>query len=390
MTRSFTVRGVILGHEHPSDIHVEDGRIVSIGPVGIAKADFGSRASIIGPTLFDIQVNGMAGINLQGRAVVPEDIGRISGHLAHGGVSHWVPTLITGSQEDLEHGCRVIAVAMHDPKVARAVPGVHLEGPYISAMDGPRGAHPRKHVRLPSVREFDRLLKAADGRIAYVTVAPELDGAIPFIKAVVKRGVVVSLGHHNGVADDVARAVDAGARMCTHLGNGLATQLKRHENPLWPQLAEDRLVASLIADLAHLPAPVLKTFVRAKGCERVVLTSDCVHITGMKPGRYTLSGHDVELTRNGRILLSGTELLAGSALMLLQGVVNAAQVTDMTLEQAYACATTIPAALLGLDAEFGPPEVGEKAEFVVFDIDKTKAQWKANVRGVFVDGVAHV
>lgn len=384
--RSVLVRGRILGKGKPQDLLVKDGRVASIKPAGRARPDAGSAEAIIGPTLFDIQVNGIGGVNLQGPKVVPEDLARIGDMLAASGVSHWIPTIITGSQADMEYGCRVFAEALSDPRVTRAVPGVHLEGPYISAMDGPRGAHAKEHVRPPDLREFDRFMKAADGRISYITIAPELEGAVPFIKAVVKRGVVVSLGHHHANAEQITRAVDAGARLCTHLGNGMAAQIQRHLNPIWPQLAEDRLSCSLIADLAHLPEAVLKTFVRVKGPERVILTSDVVHITGLKPGRYDLGGVPVELTPAGRICLLGTELLAGSSLELLQGVVNAARHTDLTLEQAFACASSVPARLLGLRRRFDAPKAGKKADFVVFDTATTEERHAVRVRCVFIDG----
>jgi N-acetylglucosamine-6-phosphate deacetylase len=271
--------------------------------------------------------------------------------------------------------------------VARAVPGFHIEGPYISPMDGPRGAHAKEYVRKPNLNEFDRLYEAAAERILYVTVAPELEGAAAFIKELTRRGVVVALGHHNGSADDIARAVDAGARLSTHLGNGLASMVHRHLNPLWPQLAEDRLHASLIADLEHLPAAVLNTFVRAKGPGHIILTSDCVHIAGLKPGKYALGSMPVELLPSGRICLSGTDLLAGSSLLLLQGVINAAEATDLSLAEAFASAGAIPAKLFGLKHRFAFPAVGTKANLVVFDVARDASGGKkAVIRGVIIDG----
>lgn len=365
---------------------MRNGVVAAVRKAGKGPVDAGSRDSIIAPTLFDIQVNGYGGVNLQGGNVSPEDVKGVSDALAAKGVSHWIPTLITNSHDNLEHGCRTIAEAMRDRDVARAVPGIHLEGPYISPMDGPRGAHPRQHVRPPSLREFDRYMKVAEGRIAYVTLAPEINGAVPFIKGLVKRGVVVSLGHHNGSADDISRAVDAGARLCTHLGNGLAGQINRHVNPLWPQLADDRLMGAFIADLEHLPAPALKIFLRAKGATNAILTSDVVYVAGLRPGEYNLTGTKVELLPSGRICLSGTEFLAGSSLWLLQGVVNAVRVTDMTLEQAFASATTIPRRLFGLRHRFAPPTPGKRADLIVFKIDKSRPAWRAGVQAVYVGG----
>lgn len=381
-------RGMFAGDSRVSDVTVEGGKVTSIRPAGRVEADIGSRNSIIGPTLFDIQVNGANGISIQDSAFTAADVRALTDFLASWGVSRWVPTIITGSREGVEHACRAIAEARAaDPVVERAVAGIHLEGPYISPVDGPRGAHDKRHVRPPDLREFDGFMKAARGGILYVTLAPEITGSVRFIRGMAKRGVKVALGHHNAGADDIARAVEAGACLCTHLGNGISALINRHQNPLWPQLASDALSAALIADLEHLPPDALKTFIRAKGRERVILTSDCVHLAGLRPGRYDLGRASVEMLPSGRICLSGTEFLAGSSLMLLQGIVNTARVTDLTLEQAFACATTVPAALLGLKRRFTLPREGAAADFVVFDIDQSQPTWKAVVRGTFVDGV---
>ncbi|MCX5759308.1 MAG: N-acetylglucosamine-6-phosphate deacetylase, partial [Candidatus Hydrogenedentes bacterium] len=309
--------------------------------------------------------------------LIVDDVRQLTHCMAVHGVGYWIPTLITGPIEVMERTCRVIVEARRSPAVRRAIPCIHVEGPFISPQDGARGAHAKDFVRKPNLHEFERLQEAAKGAIRYITLAPEWDGA---------PGVVVALGHHNASEEHIAAAVEAGARLCTHLGNGLASMIHRHFNPLWPQLAEDRLAAGFIADLEHLPAPVLKSFVRVKGPERTILTSDCVHIAGLKPGRYSLGGMAVELLPTGRIRLSGTDLLAGSSLMLLQGVVNAARATDLTLEQAVGCATSVPAKVLRVPLHFKRPRAGEKAEFIVFDIEKDADRWRAILHGVFIDG----
>ncbi len=385
-SKALVIRGRIVGHARSADIHVERGVVTDVSPAGRCRPDIGSSNSYIGPTLFDIQVNGYGGVDLQSDTLSVEDLFELNARLNALGVSRWVPTLVTGPQERLEYGCRIIGQALLDRRLADAVPGIHLEGPYISPEDGPRGAHPKEYVRRPDIEAFDRCLTAAGGKILYTTVAPEIRGAIHFIRDVIERRVVVGLGHHAASADVIARAVDAGARLSTHLGNGLAPYIPRHANPIWAQLAEDRLTASLIPDLEHLPAPVLKAFVRAKGPERVVFTSDCVHLAGVEPGHYGFAGSPVEVKPSGRICLEGTELLAGSGLALLQGVVYAAYATDLTLEQAFACATTVPSRLLGLRNRSMQPRPRRKADFIVFDIDKTQPRWKAQIQAVFIKG----
>lgn len=381
------LRGLLLGGENRvSDIVVRGGSIAEVRCAGTGKADAGSAESIIAPTLFDIQVNGSHGIDLHDPKLKPEDVRKLTDVLAAQGVSHWVPTLVTNSGNNLLKLFEVLAEARKDSAVHRAVPGFHLEGPYISPKDGPRGAHAKKHVRKPSLREFDKYMKAADGKILYVTLAPEADGAIPFIRGLVRRGVVVSLGHHDADEATIVKAVEAGARMCTHLGNGIGDTIPRHVNPLWPQLSDDRLAASFIPDLHHLPPAPLKTFLRAKMPERSILTSDAVHIAGQPPGKYGFGSAAVELLPTGRICLVGTKLLAGSSLNLLQGVVNVARVTDLGMDQAFACATSVPAKLLGLRHQFILPKAGKTAEFILFDIKKTKNDWRAELRAVYVNG----
>jgi N-acetylglucosamine-6-phosphate deacetylase len=237
-----------------------------------------------------------------------------------------------------------------------------------------------------SLKRFDALNKAAGGQILYETLAPEIKGAPKYIQGLVKRGVRVALGHHEGAAEDIDKAVDAGAAFCTHLGNGLSANINRHHNPLWPQLSNDGLTAALIADLHHLPVPALKTFVRAKGPGRVILTSDAVHIAGLEPGKYELGGMDVELTPQGRVCLTGTELLAGSALMLLHGIVNAAAYTDLTLAQAFASATTIPRKLLGVRQRPARPQAGRKADLICFRIEEQKDRPTESIDAVYIDG----
>lgn len=375
---STLVRGCLIGDTKPSDLTIRDGKVTSIRPSSRARAHCGSRTSIIAPTLLDIQVNGGYGIDLQSPTLTGDQVLDLSNRLAAQGVSRWVPTIITNTLKRMERACRVIAEVMpHDKNIV----GLHLEGPCISPIDGPRGAHAKRYVRPPRLREFDTLLRAADGDILYTTIAPERPGAIPYIRGVVKRGVRVSLGHHAASSDTIAKAVDAGATLSTHLGNGLAPTLHRHENPLWPQLANDGLTASLIADLHHLNPQMLKTFIRAKTPDRIILTSDAVHLTGMRPGHYDLAGTPVQLKRNGKICLTGTDLLAGSSLTLLQGILNAHHHTDLTWEQAFNSATTIPAKTLGLPKQSWPPRKGKAADFLVVDPKRESAVRATWIRG---------
>jgi len=363
------------------DLTVEYGAIANVEAVGRRTVDAGSSNAILGPLLIDIQVNGAGGIDLQDPQLTSDQVADLSHRMARAGVARWIPTLTTNALETMERNCRVIAEAMSDRELVRAIPGIHLEGPHISPDDGPRGAHPRAHVRPPSLEAFDRLNRAANGAVRYVTLAPEIDGVIPFIRDLVQRGIVVSLGHHNASQAQIDRAVEAGATLCTHLGNGAAPHMPRHANPLWPQLANDNLYASLIADGHHLPDAVLKTFVRAKGPARCILTSDATALMGEKPGDYDLFGAAVTLQPDGKICLRGTELLAGSAVPLIQGVLHAAAVTDLTLKQAFECAGRNPAMLLNVPPPPAPYTVSRNGNHLLVEPGPP-----AKLQAVFIDG----
>lgn len=366
MPVSMLVRGVCAGTKNPVDIDIHHGRVRAVCPAGRGAVDAGDVGSLILPGLFDIQVNGACGYDMQSYGLTVETVHALNACLVARGVFRWIPTLVTDSADALEHKCRVLGEALRDPVLARHIPGIHLEGPHISPEDGPRGAHPVAHVCPPDLSLFTRLQRAAGGRICYVTLAPEWPGAVRFIRALIAKGTVVSLGHHRADASHIRAAVDAGARLCTHLGNGLASLVHRHQNPLWPQLADDRLHVSLIADLEHLPPDLMNVIYRVKGPRRIVLVSDSVLLAGMKPGRHTLFGAEVEMKRGGRVCLSGTDLLAGSSLFLPEAVMNMARVTEMPLARAVDAASRVPARLLGVRLPAWPPRPGRPAEFALY------------------------
>lgn len=188
-----------------------------------------------GPTLFDIQVNGYGGRTCRLAAPEKQDalewIGRL---LRERGIGWWIPTITTAAAAVLEQAFTCCAQALDaDADLASSIPGLHLEGPYISAVDGPRGAHQPEHVRRPDWDEFQRLQEASGNRIILVTLAPEVEGAIGFIEKCVAAGVAVAMGHTNLDREALKGAIDAGAVLSTHLGNGAHDMIQRHNNYIW-------------------------------------------------------------------------------------------------------------------------------------------------------------
>jgi N-acetylglucosamine-6-phosphate deacetylase len=293
---------------------------------------------------FDLQVNGFAGVDFNTPGCTPDQLLRATEALRATGVTRFLPTLITSSLARFSSCARSILRFSHP-----AIVGIHLEGPYISPDDGARGAHPRAQVMAASVEDFRRRQGAAEGRIVLVTLAPELPGALRLIEHLVKSGVRVAIGHSAASPVQIREAVDAGATLSTHLGNGCAQVLPRHPNAIWEQLAADELFASFIADGHHLPPATLKSMVRAKQPSRSILITDATAAAACRPGSYTLGEACVELTAAGRVSTPGAPHLAGSALAMHQAVANTVRFTGSPLHEVLGMASSLPAHYLGLE-----------------------------------------
>ena len=349
----------------PIEITLANNRVQSIQEVRSIYSK-----TWISPALVDIQVNGFAGFDLNVTIVTAEDVCDMVRALWHVGTGFLCPTVVTASFENIGNSlCAIVDACNSDLAVAHSILGIHLEGPYISAIDGPRGAHPLKHVKEPDLDEFQRWQDIAEGMIRVVTLAPEKEGAIPFIEKLVATGIVVALGHTNASADDIQAAISAGAKLSTHLGNGAHALIRRHPNYIWEQLGADDLWASFIVDGHHLPPTVVKSMMRAKTLDRCVLISDATALASMSPGTYQFAGQSVELTADRCVRLAGTEYLAGSAIELARGVENSVRFAGISLKEAISLATLQPTRLLGIKNEIGSPGSDTALNFILFEWD---------------------
>jgi N-acetylglucosamine-6-phosphate deacetylase len=348
----------------PIDVVTRDGHVVAIEPPAAAAPDV--SAGWVAPALFDLQINGCDGHSFNSERLTADGVRHVVAVCRRHGLGAICPTLVTNSFEALAHGLATLRRACEaDADVARSVAAVHLEGPSICPEDGPRGAHPRRHVRPPDWEEFRRLQDAAGGRVRLVTLAPEHEGALAFIERLTAAGVVVALGHTAAAPERIRDAVHAGARLSTHLGNGAHAVLPRHPNYIWEQLADDGLWASLICDGHHLPPSVVRCMVRVKTPARVVLTCDASSLAGLPPGRYREWDQEFEVVPAGKVVVAGTGYLAGSWAFTDLCVGNVIRFAGVSLAEAVGMAGARPRELLGL-----PPcrlEPGRPAELVLFD-----------------------
>ena len=358
-----TVEGLLYSDESPVSITLANGKIKAMKPT-----KSGNRSTTyVAPGLIDVQINGYVGVDFSGPDLSVEGIRKVTKALWKSGVTSYFPTVITSDIERIKTNFAILARAKEDPEIGASIPGFHLEGPYISPLPGFRGAHLEKYIKKPDWKEFQEIQKAANGGIKIITLAPEIDGAIPFIRKCVASGVTVSLGHHNGSAEDVARAVEAGAKMSTHLGNGCANEINRHDNPLWPQLSNDALTASIISDGFHLTREEVRTFFKAKGVNKTILVSDALDLAGLPPGEYTRGERTLLLTPNV-VKLPKENVLAGAASPISKCVGRVMEFTECSLKDAIQMASTNPAEMFSLD-ELGKIEPGKRADLVLFTLE---------------------
>jgi N-acetylglucosamine-6-phosphate deacetylase len=345
-------------------IEIQEERIASVQTVGPLDA----QKPYVSPGLIDIQVNGYGGIDFCDAGLEPKKAPEILPALWKTGVTTFCPTVITNTQEGLLQCFRALEEARRiDSRFALCAPCYHLEGPYISP-GGSRGAHNPKVMRPPDWREFMELQEAAGGRIGIVTLAPELPGALDFIRRAREAGLVVSMGHTDATPDEIHQGAEAGAQLNTHLGNGCPQMIDRHRTPLWAQLAIRQLSASMICDGFHLPPDLVQVIHRVKGIDNCVLITDAVHVAGLSPGRYKLVDLEIELLPTGQVVAADRHSMAGSAVSMNRAVKVFMDYAGVTLGDAIQAATANPSHLLERYETCGEVREGQPANLTLFRV----------------------
>jgi N-acetylglucosamine-6-phosphate deacetylase len=360
-------------------IEVEYGDLITHvdHPIGGAP----EKGVYLTPAWIDLQVNGYAAVDYNSPLTTAEEIAR-SIHVLHStGTARFYPTVITGSKEGMRESLRNLARAKQSISEGAAIEGFHVEGPHISPDDGPRGAHLQKYVRPPDVDEYKSWQDATDGLVRLVTLSPEWPEAPRYIEELVRDGCVVSIGHTKATAEQIQDAVNAGATKSTHIGNGAHQMLLRHPNYIWEQLAEDRLTAGFIVDGIHLGRSFLKAALRAKGVTRSLLVTDASMPACAEPGIYLLGEQEVELTADQRVVLRGSQRLAGSALRMDDAVANVMRFAGLNLAEACSMANRNPARVGRIAGRQRGIVPGERADLLRFRKAGDRIEVLETIRG---------
>ncbi len=315
--------------------------------IAVAEARGGAPDVVLVPGFVDIQVNGIDDVDVA--HADGADWTRLDELLVAQGTTTWFPTLITSPLDSYAPRLASISTARGRSGVRPAIAGAHLEGPFLG---GAPGAHRRDLIVEPDVE----WIAALPDVVRLSTLAPEIAGAREAIAAYTAKGAVVSLGHSTASVEQATDAVDAGARLVTHLFNGMGSLHHRGPGLLGAALTDDRLTVSLIADLVHVHPTAIRLACKAKGPHRTVLVTDAV---AWRAG--AVGGKPLRVIEGAPRLEDGT--LAGSVLTMDRAVANLVERCGMSLEDAICGASTTPAELMGL-LDRGAIEVGRRADLV--------------------------
>lgn len=370
------IKGKLYSNHAPIEILIEHGDIVDI--ISLEQNDQTDQLPIISPGFIDVQINGYAGKSFTEAGLSVEDILKATQGLWKEGVTSYLPTIITSTKETMIENLKTLNKSLEEQSISNSVPGFFLEGPYISPIDGFRGAHNANFVRSPDWNEFKKFIEASGNNILKVTVAPELEGAMDFIVKCRQNNIKVAIGHHNGNAEQIHLAAQKGAQMATHLGNGCANMIHRHNNPLWAQMADDRLTPTIIADGFHLTPDELTVFYKVKGADNLMLILDITKLAGMPPGEYMWDGKKVLLTPEGKLRLPDLDVLAGASLSIRLGIGNMMKFTGCSLQEAIQMASTNQANMFGWD-DRGTIEIGKRADLVLFELEEGEVKVKKTI-----------
>ena len=263
------------------------------------------------PGWVDLQVNGHGGVDFSSAGLTADGFLKAVDGVLSSGTAIFLPTLITSPMEVYRRNLVLIKNAIIHAGLERHIPGIHLEGPFLSTRA--IGCHNPAWTQPCEIEKLESILDITPGFVRIITVAADLAGVGGIIRYAKEKGVTVSLGHHLANVADLSEAAQAGATALTHLGNGLPDLLNRHSNPIWAGLSEDSLTAMIITDGHHLPLEVVKCILRVKGVDHTIVVSDAASAAGLPPGRYQILGNEAILEPGGRLYSPEKNCLVGSS-----------------------------------------------------------------------------
>lgn len=346
------------------DIAIDNGKIISVGPVPAAEGNIENidlQGLRVIPGLVDIHTHGALGYDVM--AASPMELKEVAGFIGRNGVTSFLPTTITSEIKYVNKALENIKAASEIGDNGASIEGVHIEGPYINAKH--KGCHETSWIKPADIKEYENFKSILGDKLKIrITVAPEIPGALEFIKHVSSRGDSITIGHTDADSNTVKEAVENGANSFTHLFNAMKGIHHREPGTVGAALSGEAFV-ELICDGIHVHPDVIKMVYKIKGADKILLVTDAMHATGLGDGDYLFGGLKIKVT--GGIARTEDGALAGSTLILWNAVKNMMKFAGVSFEEAVRMATINPAKVIGIDNITGSIETGKRADLVVVD-----------------------
>ncbi|MEU6527693.1 N-acetylglucosamine-6-phosphate deacetylase [Streptomyces sp. NPDC046928] len=344
---------------------LEEGQVIVDGPrIAGTAPENAHRVDLTGhwivPGFVDIHNHGGGGASFT--SGTPDDVLKgIHTHRLHG-TTTLVASTVTGDMDFLTRRAGLLAELAEQGDIA----GIHFEGPFISPCR--KGAHSEELLRDPDPADVRRLIDAARGHAAMVTLATELPGGIDSVRLLAEHGVIAAIGHTDASYEQTVEAIDAGATVATHLFNAMPPLGHREPGPIVALLEDERVTVELINDGTHLHPASLELAFRHAGAGRVAFITDAMDAAGFGDGRYMLGPLEVEVADGVARLVEGGSI-AGSTLTLDRAFKRAVTIDRLPVGDVVAALSANPAKLLGRHDRVGSLEPGKDADLVVLDAD---------------------
>jgi len=300
--------------------------------------------SIAAPGFIDIHTHGYGGHDATSGE--EKDLIDFAESILRHGVTSFLPTTVTASQDVLLGGSAMLRNAMEKNEKGAEILGLHLEGPYVGK-GREAGVQNIEFARNPNVSELEELVKASKGNIRRVTLAPELPGAIEYTRRAKELGIVVAAGHTNATFEEAIAGFDAGITICNHLFNGMRLFHHREPGIIGACLVRKDTYAEIIADMIHLHPVAINVAIKAKGPKKIILITDAAPQTGLLDGEYELGGIET-IVKDGISRIKATGRLASSTLTMDNAIKNMVTKLNLNLKNAIRMATLNPADALNL------------------------------------------
>ncbi len=365
---------------YPAQIEVEDGKIKEIYPYGAKDVDKDYGELRIVPGFIDIHCHGA--YNFDTNDAYPEGLRKWSEGIVNEGVTAFLATTITQSEEVLTNAVKNVANVMEEGYSGAEILGIHFEGPFLDMKY--KGAQPEQYIVKPSVEQFKKYQEAARGHIKYITMACEHDDDFALTRYCAEHGVVVSVGHSGATYDEAVQAYAHGAKSMTHVYNGMSPFNHRANGMVGAAYRIRTMYGEVICDGYHSTYAALNNYFMSKGPDYSIMISDALMAKGMPSGfKFVFGGNETEIYPNGTAHVCATGGLAGSTLNINNGLKILVEKALVPFNYAINACTINPAKCLGIDDRKGSLTVGKDADIVVLNDDYS-------VNQTYCKGVAQI